>query len=218
MENVDWAQAAFSGTGQAQNAFNPTVQARVQSTVAYFGGGLTITGLTAALARGSRFAYINPLWFIIPTFGTLIGMSMTDYNQNPALKQALFGGFTISEGLAMAPLITMFAGPVIFNAAAATAAMVGCLSAYAYFTPTQDFLSMGTGLMIGLCSLLGVSLVNMFWPTPMMTNLMLYGGLLLFGGFVLYDTQKILANAQNKATWDPVQESIGMYLDTIIIF
>lgn len=161
---------------------------------------------------------INPLWFLIPTLGSLIGMQMVDYHQNAALKHTLWSVFTVCEGLALAPLITMASMPIIFNAAAATAVMVGALSAYAYTSPTSDFLGMGGFLMVGLCSLLGVSLVNLFWPSPLLMSLSLYGGLALFGGFVLYDTQKIVHNAENKQVWDPMQESIGMYLDTIIIF
>ena len=118
----------------------------------------------------------------------------------------------------MAPLITMASIPMIFNAVLATGIMVGSLGAYAYTTPTQDFLQMRTMLYVGLASLFGVSLVNIFWPSPLMMNLMLYGGLMLFGGFVLYDTQKLLHNAQMKPKWDPLQESIGIYLDSIIIF
>ena len=42
--------------------------------------------------------------------------------------------------------------------------------------------------MLGLVSMFGVGLVNIFWPSAFLYNLYLYGGLLLFGGFVLYDT------------------------------
>jgi FtsH-binding integral membrane protein len=141
-----------------------------------------------------------------------------DYQTQSVPKHLMWGAFTICEGLAMAPLITMASMPILFNALAATAVMVGGLSAYAYMTPTQDFLSMQTGLMVGLCGLLGVSLVNIFWPSPLLMNLALYGGLLLFGGFVLYDTQKILASAETVERFDPLGMSIGMYLDAIIIF
>jgi FtsH-binding integral membrane protein len=77
---------------------------------------------------------------------------------------------------------------------------------------------METGLMIGLLSMFGVSLVNLFWPSPLLYNFYLYGGLLLFGGFVLYDTQKVVNKAQTQAKFDPMGASIGIYLDTIIIF
>ena len=153
----------------------------------YFGGSVAITGLIAALARGSSIAFTNPFLLLIPTLIGMIGCQMVD-QRNTLLKHSLWGMFVGCEGLATAALITFFEMPIIFNALAATAIMVGGLSMYAYMTPTQDFLSMQTGLMIGLVSMLGVGLVNIFWPSAFLYNLYLYGGLLLFGGFVLYDT------------------------------
>jgi len=58
----------------------------------------------------------------------------------------------------------------------------------------------------------------MFWPSPALFNIYLYGGLFLFGAFVLYDIQKIIHSAKLKPVYDPINESIGIYLDTIIIF
>ena len=51
----------------------------------------------------------------------------------------------------------------------------------------------------------------------------LYGGLILFGGFLLYDTQKIIYKAEAHPQYamkkyDPVNASIGIYHDTINIF
>jgi len=126
--------------------------------------------------------------------------------------------FTITQGLSIASLLTMFEMPIIFNAAAATAVMVGSLSFYAYNTPSTNFLNFDSYLLLGLASLLGVGVVNMFWPSPILMNLYLYGGLMLFGGFVLYDTQKIVHDASTKQTFDPMGQSIGIYLDSINIF
>lgn len=79
---------------------------------------------------------MNPLWFFIPTIVGMLGCQMVDGRTNNALKHALWGMFTVCEGLALAPLITMAGAPIVFNAAAATAVMVGGLSLYAYTTPT----------------------------------------------------------------------------------
>lgn len=46
----------------------------------------------------------------------------------------------------------------------------------------------------------------------------MYGGLALFGAFLLYDTQKIIHNAETKHHYDPVMNAMGIYLDTINIF
>ena len=61
-------------------------------------------------------------------------------------------------------------------------------------------------------------MISMFWPSPALMNIYMYGGLVLFGGFVLYDTQKIVFNAKRKAVYDPLNESLSIYLDAINIF
>jgi FtsH-binding integral membrane protein len=71
---------------------------------------------------------------------------------------------------------------------------------------------------MGCAGMIGISLASMFWPSPALYNMWLYGGLVLFSAFVLYDTQKIIHNAKSKPRYDPISESIGIYLDTIILF
>ena len=52
----------------------------------------------------------------------------------------------------------------------------------------------------------------------------IYGGLILFGAFLLYDTQKIIHRAERHPVgygappFDPVNASMGIYMDTINIF
>jgi FtsH-binding integral membrane protein len=41
------------------------------------------------------------------------------------------------------------------------------------------------------------------------------GGLLLFSAFTLYDLQKLIHAAKSKPAWDPINESLGIYLDAI---
>jgi FtsH-binding integral membrane protein len=96
--------------------------------------------------------------------------------------------FTVCQGLGISSLITMFEYAAIFNAAAATGVMVSALSIYAYNNPSMDFLNMGNFLFLGLAGLLGLGIANMFYPSPILTSVYLFGGLMLFGGFVLYDT------------------------------
>ena len=72
---------------------------------------------------------------------------------------------------------------------------------------------------MALAGMVGISLASMFWPNnPALFNIWLYGGLVLFGAFVLYDTQNIIHNARLKTYWDPINESLSIYLDAIILF
>ena len=71
---------------------------------------------------------------------------------------------------------------------------------------------------MGCAGLIGISVAHMFWPSPVLFNIWLYGGLLLFSAFTLYDLQKLIHAAKSKPAWDPINESLGIYLDAIILF
>lgn len=67
--------------------------------------------------------------------------------------------------------------------------------------------------------MLGISLLSIVYPgSPALYNIYLYGGLALFSAFVLYDTQKIMHNAKTLQQYDPINESMKVYLDAINIF
>lgn len=71
---------------------------------------------------------------------------------------------------------------------------------------------------MGLAGMIGLGLVNMFWPNKNLFNIWVYGGLALFCLFVLYDTQQIVYRAKIVPYYDPINESLSIYLDAIMIF
>jgi FtsH-binding integral membrane protein len=71
---------------------------------------------------------------------------------------------------------------------------------------------------MGLAGMIGISFMQMFWPSQALFNVWLYGGLVLFSAFVLYDVQKLIHHAKSKPTFDPINESLDLYLDAIILF
>jgi FtsH-binding integral membrane protein len=99
----------------------------------------------------------------------------------------MWAGLIGCLSLNMVPLINMASMPVIYDALFATGISMGALGAVAYNAPSEQFLNMGGALAIGLGGLIGVSLLNMFYPNPALQSIWLYGGLVLFGGFTLYD-------------------------------
>ena len=68
-------------------------------------------------------------------------------------------------------------------------AILSACSLYLFFVPSIQgglFASPGGALFSGL------------------HTIYMYGGLVLFGGFMLYDTQKIVYHAQNDHHYDPI--------------
>ena len=109
-----------------------------------------------------------------------------------------------------------------------TVAMMGSIAFVGATAKQEKYLYIGGPLLAGL----GIVLVSGFAPlvlpvtatrTLMWTeNIWLYGGLAVFGGFTLYDVQKVLHHARlaqrGLMPKDPVNESISLELDFLNIF
>lgn len=90
----------------------------------------------------------------------------------------------------------------MLRAAVYTAGVVGGMSTVAVCAPSEKFLYMGGPLAIGLGVVFASSVGGMFLPPTTalgagLYSISLYGGLLLFSAFLLYDTQKIIKHAEN---------------------
>jgi FtsH-binding integral membrane protein len=104
------------------------------------------------------------------------------------LKHLLWGGFMASMGLSLVPLIQMAGMPIIYDALFATGISMAALGAIAYNAPSEQFLKWGGMLGLGLGGMIGIGLLSMFYPhSSALYNIWLYGGLLLFSAFVMFD-------------------------------
>jgi len=112
----------------------------------------------------------------------------------------------------------------VLRAAVYTGGVVGGLSLVAMASKSDQFLSWGQPLALGLGIVFVTSLGRVFLPAhffvahSIMENVVMYGGLALFSGFVLYDTQKITYKAQHVRDFDPINESMHIYLDAVNLF
>lgn len=81
---------------------------------------------------------------------------------------------------------------------------------------------MGGLAVVCLASIGSVALpVTAIRTLSLMENISLYGGLAVFSGLVLWDTQKIIAHVENPRytkPLSPINDAIGIYLDFINIF
>ena len=92
-------------------------------------------------------------------------------------------------GVSLVPLVHIYAIPIIYDAIIATGITVGSLGVVAYNAPSEQFLGWGGPLALGLGGMLGVSMLSLVYPnSPALYNIYLWGGLVLFSAFILYDT------------------------------
>jgi len=215
------------------------VRERVRDTYMYFGTSCAaVAASTIAIFRSP----IAPRYFqlcakhpILSTVGILVclvgtGQAMMSIPYSPGFgaKQMMWLVNCGMLGLVAAPLGAL-GGAIMIRAGWYTAGIVGGLSTVAMCAPSDKFLTWGGPLGLGLGGVLVASLGSAFLPPTSalglgLYSISLYGGLLLFSGFLLYDTQKIIHKAENHPNhygvrpYDPINASHHIVMDALHIF
>jgi growth hormone-inducible transmembrane protein len=124
----------------------------------------------------------------------------------------------------------MFIAPpaIIARAGLYTLAMMGSISFVGATAKQEKYLYLGGPLLAGVAIVAVSGFAPLVLPaTAIRTlafteNIWLYGGLAVFGGFTLYDVQKVLMHARMAERGlmrkDAVNESISLELDFLNIF
>jgi len=129
-------------------------------------------------------------------------------------------GFGFFEGLSIGPLLLQVAQidpSIITTAFLGTVCVFACFSAAAYYAERRSYLFLGGMLGSALSLMVLLGFLNIFFRSTAMFNLMLYGGLIVFCGFIMFDTQLIIEKAsygQKDFIWD----SLELFLDFVAIF
>ncbi|KAI0801145.1 Bax inhibitor family protein [Fomes fomentarius] len=218
---------------ETRDALSQAERSYLHESFQYTGGGLAITALVARTMFKNGFAFrmmsANP-WVVlgislVGSIGTMMGAMYTS-PENTVLKHTFWLGFNACQAATLSPLF--FLSPAILSRAALyTAGVVGSLSYVGATAKNDKYLYMGGPLLAGVTVVALSSLAPMALPLGLRglaisEAISLYGGLAVFSGFVLFDTQKILHNArlaeQGRLPRDPLKESIGLELDMINIF
>lgn len=205
-------------------AYAQRIRTRVGQTYAALSGSLAMTAAMATLMyrRGAHHKLMQMNQWVLLGGGMLSimvtgGMCQATPMNNP-MKYFWWTGFNATWAFMLTP-IGMMGGALVSQAAMITACVVGSLSAVAAVAPGDAFLNMGPVVGMGFGLVIAASWGQMFFPaSSMLMNIALYGGLGLFGLKTCYDTQKVLHNAQMHEQFDPINNQIGLYYDTIQIF
>jgi len=230
-----------SATGAIDHAqlWPQYVKDRIRSTYFYFGGSIAASALTAAACLRSP-AMMNIVmrqgWIALGvSMAAMIGSGMVarsiPYEEGFGAKQMAWLVHAGVIGAVLAPL-SLLGGPLVIRAAWYTAGVVGGLSTVAVCAPSDKFLNMGGPLAIGLGVVFASSLGSMFLPPTTalgsgLHSIALYGGLVLFSMFLMYDTQRIIRNAETHPNYygvngvrryDPINNAMSIYMDTVNIF
>jgi len=218
---------------ETRDALAPFEMDYLHEAFQYTGGGLILTALGArALFKSGaavRIMSANP-WLVlgvslVGSIGTMMGVFYTP-PENTAVKHLFWIGFNACQAATLSPLF-FFSPAILARAALYTAGIVGSLSYIGATAKSDKYLYLGGPLLAGVTVVALSSLAPMILPLGLRAlafteSISLYGGLAVFGGFVLFDTQKILHHARlaqmGQIKADPIKESVALELDFINIF
>ena len=155
----------------------------------------------------------NMMLFFILQFALIIFASFA--SRRPGLNMVALFSFTTVSGLTLGPLLYQVGPSIAAEAFALTAITFAGLSLYVVYSK-KDFSFMSGFLMTGLIVLVVGGLLNMFFIQSGMMHFVMSGAsVLLFSGFILYDTSNIL---RYYGTDEYVSATLALYLDILNLF
>ncbi|CCX31464.1 inhibitor of apoptosis-promoting Bax1-domain-containing protein [Pyronema domesticum] len=205
----------------------------LKETFTYTGMGVGMIGLAAKALHNRGWSYrlmaMNP-WLVMgaglaASIGTMYGTLYTDPD-NYVQKHLLWTGFNLTQAVTLAPLF-FYSPAILARAGLYTVGMMGSISYVAATAKEDKYIWLGGPLLGGLAVVCLASLAPMILPlgTAAVAGaeaIYLYGGLAVFGGFTLYDVQKVQHHARlaerGLIKKDTVNESIKLELDFLNIF
>ena len=195
--------------------------------------GLGVTALTAFLTASSpsiiRFIYSNPfvtivccvleIAFVFILSGRLERLSV-------GACYGLFFGYSFITGATFSSLLLVYAGTNVLALSFITASVIFGVAAVYGSVTKKSIKGWGGWLMMGLISLIVVSLINIFIGSTMLEMLISGVGVILFAFLTAWDSQKLMDMNRNCGPYMTQEElsklsimgALELYLDFINIF
>ena len=159
---------------------------------------------------------VTGLLLFIPAFACIIGLNVAAAKGREQLAIGLLFGMALLLGLAVAPVIAVYADAdpsALWQAAGATAAFVAALGAYGYAT-RRDLSSWGRTLFWALLALIVFGIVAIFVSIPNGNIIWSVAGLGIFGAFTIYDFNRLRRTSDDGAALI----AASIFLDVFNIF
>lgn len=163
----------------------------------------------------------------IPAFAAglaAIGMLLwlqTSKGKPVETRLAIFAGFALLKGMSLGDLmnVILHVDPSIaIEALLYTSAAFACFSGFAIFSGRRSQLYLGAILSSIMSWMLIGALLNLFFRSAFLSNVSLYGGLVLFLGWIVVDSQLMIERAASAgASYDYIGDATSLYIDFVVI-
>src|SRR3954466_9925740 len=156
------------------------------------------------------------LVLFIAAFASIIGLNIAAAKRREQLAIGLLFGLGLLLGLAVAPVVAEYANAdpsALWQASGATAAFVAGCGAYGYAT-RRDLSSWARTLFWGLLGLIAFGIVAIVVSIPNSQIIYAVAGLAIFGGFTIYDFNRLRRAGPDSA----VVIAVSIFLDIFNVF
>lgn len=174
-------------------------------------------------AATTLFLHLDMNLGLIGSFGAMGMLMWINYDSNKQdikRRMGLLCVFGFLNGMSLSPLISqaIYIDPaLIVTAFLGTVTVFACFTGAAVVAKRRQYLYLG-GLLASALSLMCVlSIMNIFFRSVNIYFVNLYGGLLMFSGYVVFDTQVILEKAE-MGNRDVVGHAATLFIDFVAIF
>jgi len=207
------------------NSFNTKFEAPIRSHLKSVYACLAMT-IVSASAGAYTHLFTNllrggGLLYGLLGMGLALGLYATpDNGKNRPTRMALLLGFAFFSGLGTGPLLDMalrINPSLIPNAFLLSGAIFACFSGAALFAPDGQYLYLGGTLLSGLSTLFWLGFLNIFFQSQLIFQVYLWGGLLVFCGFIMWDTQMIIEK-RRRGDRDFIAHSLDLFIDFMQVF
>lgn len=188
----------------------------IRNTYTLLSMTVLFSALTATLATAvqigpglslvSTIVAIGLLWFVLPR------------TEDSAAGVGVVFAVTGLLGFGLGPMLTHYlsipgGSQAVAMAFGGTAVIFGGLSLYA-LTTRRDFSFMGGFLFTGLLVLLAASIASLFFSIPALSLALSAGIIMLFSGFILFDTSRMIHGGETNY----LRATVSLYINILNIF
>lgn len=190
---------------------------------------LVITGFSAYYVAHSSYIFTllnnGPLLLvlIIAELALVIGLSAAIHKMSLTVATLMFVVYSLINGITLASIFLVYTEASIFNVFLITAGTFAAM-AFIGYTTKADLSSMGKYLLMALIGIIIATIVNIFVKSSGLDMILCYGGVLVFVGLTVYDSQKIKQMCQSIEYADSSAQKLALlgaltlYLDFINLF
>jgi FtsH-binding integral membrane protein len=180
---------------------------------------------TAALGTVVQLKYqIGGFLTFVCVFASILWLCFTPYRADSSNEKkrtliaclvSFFVGVSLGPGLGM--VYEAHGDGLIATAFIATAAVFAGFSAASLYSNKRFLMYSASVIAAASTSLFVVSISSWFYRTPAMESAMIFLGLVLFSGYIVYDTQIMILQAE-RGYKDVPMHALQLFLDFVNLF